>query len=44
MWKSVKTRLAYHIAYYKTIKSLYLFIQQTIKGEHTRRNHGLLTQ
>ena len=32
----IKTCLAYHIAYYKSIiKWLYTFIQQTIKWEHT---------
>ena len=39
MWKilEVKTRLAYHIAYYKgIIKSIYTFIQRTIKWEHSR--------
>ena len=39
MWKifEVKTRLAYRIAYYKSIKSLYPLMQQAVKGEHTRR-------
>ena len=33
----IKTRLTYDIAYYKNIiKSLYTFIQQTIKSEHAR--------
>ena len=39
----VKTRLAYHIAYYKSIKSLYPLIQQAIEGEHTRRYLLLFT-
>ena len=42
LWKIflVKTRLAHHIAYYKRImKSLYAFIQQTIKREHTHCRH-----
>ena len=40
----VKTHLGYHIAYYKSMtKSLYTFIQQTIKQEHTRRQLPLFT-
>ena len=46
MWKilQVKTRLAYHIAYYNyknIIKSLYTYIQRTIKQEYTRYRHLL---
>ena len=40
MWKIVKTRLAYHIAYHKSIiKSLCTCIQQTIKQGHTCGRH-----
>ena len=46
MWNilHVKTHLGYHIVYYKgIIKSLYTFIQQTIKWEQTRRQLPLFT-
>ena len=40
MWKTlqVKTCLAYHIAYCKSIKSFYTFIQQAIKREHLQKS------
>ena len=40
MWKLL---LVYHIAYYKSIKPLYTFIQQTIKVARTRRHLPLFT-
>ena len=44
MWdRSMGVYLAYHVACYKNMKSLYTFIQQTIKREHTRRHLPLFT-